>query len=70
VKQRLELMAKICDAVQHAHQWGVIHCDLKPANIFASERRVEDPRPGSDSGRDRFAQVQLENEPNRKNLLS
>jgi serine/threonine protein kinase len=36
VKQRLELMAKICDAVQHAHQWGVIHCDLKPANILVT----------------------------------
>ena len=36
-RQRLELFAKICDAVQHAHQKGVIHRDLKPGNIMVDE---------------------------------
>jgi predicted Ser/Thr protein kinase len=34
---RLELVARVCDAVEHAHQQGVIHRDLKPANILVEE---------------------------------
>jgi eukaryotic-like serine/threonine-protein kinase len=33
-RQRLELMAQVCDAVHHAHQHFVIHRDLKQSNIL------------------------------------
>ncbi|MCB9852882.1 MAG: SUMF1/EgtB/PvdO family nonheme iron enzyme [Phycisphaerales bacterium] len=34
VRERIALLVRICDAVDHAHQNNVIHRDLKPSNIL------------------------------------
>jgi WD40 repeat protein/serine/threonine protein kinase len=35
-KERLELFIKVCQAIQHAHQKGIIHRDIKPSNILVT----------------------------------
>jgi serine/threonine protein kinase len=35
-RQRLELFIQVCDAIQHAHQKGIIHRDIKPSNVLVS----------------------------------
>jgi serine/threonine protein kinase/Tfp pilus assembly protein PilF len=42
IEQRLALFQQVCQAVQHAHQKGVIHRDIKPSNVLVS---TQDGRP-------------------------
>src|SRR5438045_4781904 len=34
LRQRLELFIPVCQAIQHAHQKGIIHRDIKPSNVL------------------------------------
>ncbi|MBE2251629.1 MAG: protein kinase [Myxococcus sp.] len=60
----LEVMIRVCDAVSFAHSKGIIHCDLKPANVMVGDhgqiyvvdwglarRKDQLPKEGEDDGR-------------------
>lgn len=38
VRERLSLFATVCQAIQHAHQKGIIHRDIKPSNVLVTEQ--------------------------------
>lgn len=41
VRERIQLLIRICKAVHHAHQKGIIHRDLKPSNILVTRQDEE-----------------------------
>jgi serine/threonine protein kinase len=37
-RERLDLFIQVCHAIQHAHQKGIIHGDIKPSNIMVTQQ--------------------------------
>jgi eukaryotic-like serine/threonine-protein kinase len=40
VRQRVELFLPLCQAIQHAHQKGIIHRDIKPSNVLVKQQEA------------------------------
>ena len=47
IRQRLELLIKVCEGVQHAHQKAIIHRDLKPATSWSRKSTASQCRESS-----------------------
>ena len=54
VAQALDFTCQICNAVDHAHRQGVIHRDLRPANVLVGEH---DMLKVADFGTSRFLEI-------------
>ncbi|HEY1203798.1 MAG: serine/threonine-protein kinase [Bryobacteraceae bacterium] len=38
LRERIELLIPVCQAIQHAHQKGIIHRDIKPSNVLVKQQ--------------------------------
>ncbi len=41
IEQKVKILIKICEALKHAHQSGIVHRDIKPSNILIEEQNGE-----------------------------
>jgi eukaryotic-like serine/threonine-protein kinase len=44
-RERLDLFMQVCQAIQHAHQKGIIHRDIKPSNVLVTLLDGVPPKP-------------------------
>src|SRR5207237_3075637 len=58
-RQRLELFIAVCQAIQHAHQKGIIHRDIKPSNVLVTLYDGKPVPKGSDVGAARATEQKL-----------
>src|SRR3954462_8710652 len=54
LKRALDFTCQICNAVDHAHSQGVIHRDLRPANVLVTENEMLKV---ADFGTSRFLEI-------------